>query len=121
MKYINLSQIIDTRKPIGISRERKKDRSSMLDQNELDSLKTVLGKLGWITGQTRPDLVLETCILSSNGENAAVNEIVQANKILLKTKRENVILRFDLKGNVKNFKIAGFNDASFENLPDNSS
>lgn len=42
-------------KPINIYKERKKDRSSKLDQNKLDSLKTVIGQLGWITGQTRPD------------------------------------------------------------------
>ena len=45
-------------------------------QNECDSLKTVIGQLGWITGQTRPDLASETCILSSNSKNATVNEII---------------------------------------------
>ena len=69
-------------KPIDIYKERKKDRSSKLDQNKLDSLKTVIGQLGWITGQTRPDLGFETCILSSNSKNATGNEITQANKIL---------------------------------------
>ena len=45
-------------------------------QNECDSLKTVIGQLGWITGQTRPDLASETCILNSNSKNATVNEII---------------------------------------------
>ena len=45
-------------------------------QNECGSLKTVIGQLGWITGQTRPDLASETCILNSNSKNATVNEII---------------------------------------------
>ena len=56
--------------------------------NELDSLKTVIGKLGWITGQTRPDLAFETCMLHSNSKNATVNVIAQVHKILKKAKRE---------------------------------
>ena len=55
-------------------------------------------------------------MLSSNSKNATVNEIIQANKILEKAKRENVFLRFSLRGNIKNFIIMGFNDASFGNL-----
>ena len=55
-------------------------------------------------------------MLSSNGKNATVNEIIQANKILEKDRREHVLLRFSLRGNIKNFTIIGFNDASFGNL-----
>ena len=44
-------------------------------------------------------------MVSSNSKNATVSEIIQANKILEKTERENVIFRFDLKGDIKNFKI----------------
>ena len=62
LKYLglNLNQVekeictdqtdIVTLKPIAISRERKRNRSSKLDQNEIDNLKTVIGQLGWITG-----------------------------------------------------------------------
>ena len=50
-----IRQIIITLNPIDISKERKRDLRSRLDQNELKSLKTVIGQLGWNTGQTRPD------------------------------------------------------------------
>ena len=108
-------------KRIDISKERKRDRSSKLNQNKLDSLKTVIGLLGWIIGQTRPDLAFETCMLSSNSKNATGNEITQAKEILEKAKKENVILRFGLKGKIKNFKIIGFIGVSFGNLSDGSS
>ena len=60
---------ITTLKTIVFSKEWKMYRSSKLNQNELASLKTVISQLGWITGQTRPDLAFETCMFSSNSKN----------------------------------------------------
>ena len=54
-----------------------------------------------MTGQARLDLAFEICMLSSNCKNTTVNEIIQANKILEKARRENIFLRFGLKGNIK--------------------
>ena len=118
---IDQADYFTTWKPIDISKERKRDQSIKLDQNELDCLKTVIGQLGWFTSQTGPDLAFETCTLRSTSKNATVNEIIQANKILEKAQKENLILRFSLKGNIKNFKIIRLNDASFGNLSDGSS
>ena len=118
---IDQADYIRTLKPNDISKERKRDRSSKLNQNELYSLRTVIGQSGWITVQTWLDLAFEICMLSSNRKNATVNEIIQANKILEKARREHVFLRFSLRGNIKNFTIIGFNDASFGNLWDGSS
>ena len=39
---INQTNDITTLKPKYISKERKRDRSSKLDQNQLDSLRTVI-------------------------------------------------------------------------------
>ena len=41
---------IATLKPIAISKERKRNQSSKLDQNKIDNLKTVIGQLSWNTG-----------------------------------------------------------------------
>ena len=54
-----------------------------------------------MTGQTRLDVAFEICMLSNNCKNTTVNEIIQANKILEKPRRENIFLRFGLKGNIK--------------------
>ena len=56
---------------------------------------------GWSTGQTRLDLAFGICMLSSNCKNTTANEIIQANKILEKARRENIFLIFGLKGNIK--------------------
>ena len=98
---INQANDITTLKPKYISKERKRDRSSKLDQNQLDSLRTVICQSGWITGQTRLELAFEICMISSNCKNTTANEIIQANKILEKARRENVFIKIDLKGNIK--------------------
>ena len=43
---IDQADYIPTLKPNDISKERKRDRSSKLNQNELYSLRTVLGQSG---------------------------------------------------------------------------
>ena len=92
---------ITTLKPKDISKDRKRDWSSQLDQNQFDSLRTATYQSAWITCQTRLGLVFEICMLSVNCKNAIINEIIQANKILEKDKRENIFLRFGLKGNIR--------------------
>ena len=86
--HIDQADYIRTLKPNDISKERKSDRSSKLDQNELYSLRTVIGQSGWITVQARLDLAFEICMLSSNSKNATANEIIQANKILEKLREK---------------------------------
>ena len=44
--HIDQADYIRTLKPNDISNERKRDRSSKLDQNELYSLRTVIGQSG---------------------------------------------------------------------------
>ena len=40
-------------------------------------------------------------MISSNCKNTTANEIIQANKILEKARRENIFIKIDLKGNIK--------------------
>ena len=71
---------------------------------------------------TKKVLRIFTDMLSSNSKNSTFNEIFnQIKQILVKANRENVILRDVFKGNIKNFKIVGFNDPSFRNLSNGSS
>ena len=83
--------------------------------------RTLVGQLGWITGQTRPDLAFEVCQLSSILNHSKVDSILKANKLLLKAKSENILLRFGLPGPIENFKIVCFNDSSLGNLKDGGS
>ena len=93
----------------------------MLCKEENDAVRTLVGRLGWITGQTRPHLALEVCQLSSILNHSKVDDILKADKLLLKAKNENILLRFELPGQTENFKIVCHNDSSLGNLKDGGS
>ena len=94
----------------------------MLCKEENHNIRTLVGQLlGWITGQTRPDLAFEVCQMSSILNHSKVDDILKANKLLLKAKNENILSRFELPGPTENFKIVCYNDSSLGNLKDGGS
>ena len=103
---------------IAISNNRKKHKDDILCKEENDNIRTLVGKLGWITGQTRPDLAFEVCQLSSILNHSKVDDILKANKLLLKAKNENILLRLGLPGPIENFKIVCYDDSSLGSLKD---
>ena len=44
----------------------------------------MIGQINWITPQTRTDVLFDCCELASNLKNAAVVDMIAANKILKK-------------------------------------
>ena len=117
----NLGIIIDQVNYITISNNRKNQKDDLLCKEKNDNIRTLVGQLGWITGQTRPDLAFEVCQLSSILNHSKVDYILKANKLLLKVKNENTFLRFGLPGPTGNFKIICYNDWSLGNLKDGRS
>ena len=106
---------------IAILNDRKIREDDLLCKEETDNLRTLVGQLGWITGQTRPDLAFEVCQLSSILNHSKLDDILKANKLFLKAKKENILLRFGLPGPTENFKIVCYNDSSLGNLKDGGS
>ena len=59
--------------------------------------------------------------LSSILNHSKVDDVIKANKLLLKAKNENILLRFGLPGPIENFKIVSYDDSSLGNLKDGGS
>ena len=59
--------------------------------------------------------------LSSILNHSKVDDVIKANKLLLKAKNENILLRFGLPGPIENFKIVCYDDSSLGNLKDEGS
>ena len=68
---------------IAVSNDRNNQKDDLLCKEENDNIRTLLGQLGWITGQTRPDLAFEVCLLSSILNCSNVDDILKINKLLL--------------------------------------
>ena len=83
-------------KYIVISNNRKNQKDELLCKEENDIIRTLVGQLRWVTGQTRPDFAFEVCQLSSILSHSKVDDILKANKLLLKAKNENSYKQWDL-------------------------
>ena len=99
--------------------EMKRGKAGRLDDKEVGQLRTLIGQMGWIAGQTRADLSFEVCELSSAIKHATVEDLKRANKALQKAKKEDVSLHFG--GTMSNLHIKVYNDSSFGNLCDGGS
>ena len=69
----------------------------------------------------KTSLVFEVCQLNSILIHSKVDDILKANKLLLKAKNENLLLRFGLPGPIENFKIVCYNDSSLDSVKDGGS
>ena len=115
------NEYIDSLDYINISKNRKQQKNDKLSSDEIDELRSLVGQLGWVAGQTRPDLAFEVCQLSSSINHSTVNDLIKANKLLAKAKNENVSIRLGLPGSPYDFKIIAYNDSSLGNLNDGGS
>ena len=82
-------------------------------------LKSKIGQLAWVAGQTRPDISFDICQASVNLTNESDN-IKRINKCIKRLKSENHVLKF-VPVNFKSARIVCFADASFANLQSGAS
>ena len=117
---VDQKQYINNIKQIPISSERSCEKDSTLTSQERTLLKSVVGKLNWATGISRPDLgFLVGTIMTS--KNATVKDILTANKIINQAQNSQTSILFPRFKSLKDMYIQVYTDASNANLPDGSS
>ena len=89
-----------------------------LDKAEFDSLRSLVGQLCWVGNQSRPDICFQVCQLSVNLKSPSESDIALAKKCLIKLKSNDVKLKFNNVGGLKDCELLVFTDASFANLMD---
>ena len=106
-------------KPIEINSAKSKGPDHEVSASEKKQYQQLLGKLQWISSQTRPDIryaVLE-CSISAN--KPKVKDILRINKVVKKMNKTSVKLHFGIPGDsMQDLQILAFSDASLSNLPD---
>lgn len=113
--YLDQLGYINEIKPIPLSEVRRLNKDDEVTESERTQLRSIIGKLNWVTTQTRPDLSFEVSRLASKVNKAKVHNIVEINKVVKKAKSEEVVLRFPKLKNIKECKIIVYSDASFGN------
>lgn len=118
--YINQKSYTDELHEVEIDSSRKADKERKLDEKEKTLLRSVIGQLNWLATQSRPDLSYAVSELSSNQRNATVKHLIKANKLIRRSKMNNVSLFFP-KLDLTDLKVRCYADASFGKLNDGGS
>ena len=118
---LDQNSYLNTIEQILINKERTINKDSALTEDEIRDLRTLTGQLNWLGNQSRPDILFDCCILMSSINKATVNNLMSANKLLLKTKMENVILKFSPIKDISKLRLIAYCDASLANLNDGNS
>lgn len=102
-----------------ISIDRSLEKNEPLNAKEKTILRSKIGQLLWISGQTRPDIAFDVSCLASAINGASAQNLLEANRIVTKVKSTDLTLNFfRLK---EPLSIVMYSDASFGNLPDGGS
>ena len=82
----------------------------------------IVGKLGWVAQGTRPDLCFGRVSISTKFQSACVKELIEAVKLTRKLKGTPKLLQHSSgMGEIKDWKLELYVDASLENLDNNKS
>ncbi len=72
---------------IDISKEKKKHRYTLCDEQEISLLRTALGALSWLAKETRPDLSGRVALLQQSMPHPRIQDLVEANLIIADAKK----------------------------------
>ena len=91
---------------------------SMLDEEAQGDFRAIVGKIGWISTTSRPDLSYDNLVLSTKLGNATVRDMRQAIKTMKKLKSDSTLMRFANLGNPQQWSLLAHGDAGYKSLPD---
>ena len=105
--------------PIELEDARKGQVDYELNCEEKKNYQGVLGKLQWITSQSRPDLRFAALELSTRAGKPTVADVIKLNAVVRKLKKRSIKIMFpSITPDSSNLKIYVFADAALSNLPD---
>ena len=106
---------------INVDSTRALEKDSPLTEKEKHWLRSKVGQLLWLSHQSRPDLLYDTCNVAVSIKNSTVKDMLAANKIITKAKSSNMTLKYQFLGDNNNLRLMVFSDAALGNLPDGGS
>ena len=91
---------------------------SLLMEGDQDQFKSMVGKIGWLAKNARPDLSFDSVVLSSKAGKATVSDFNYTVKILKKIKADDTEMIFRNLGSISEWSLEGHSDAGYRSLPD---
>ena len=118
---LDQGQYLQKLESIVINPDRAKQKKEPLDEGELHLFQGLVGKLNCTAQGNRPDLTFEVVEMSSRFKQATINDLIRANKCILKTKEKPGFIFFPNLGDVKFWRIIVESDAGHANMEDGCS
>ena len=119
--FVDQDAYVQSLQPIVLSAARKQDKSKPLSEDEKSILRSVSGRLLWVTSQTRPDVAYNSCVVSNYGKCPTVKNLIEANKAITKLKATNLKLKFPNLGVKDLLEVEVYSDATHASLPSGAS
>ena len=107
-------------KPITITSEQNDNPSMTLDNNDLKSLRGLVGQLNWLANITRPEISYDVSRISSNIKSATIADIKSTNKVLKFVQTKPAHIHFPSL-QLQEAEVVVYTDASFNNNTSGSS
>ena len=109
---------VESIKPIPIAAARAMKKDEYCNKVEFDQYRGLVGQLGWLCTNSRPDISFDVLELSCKNSQPKIEDIIQANKCLRKVGTTESSIKFPDLGNLQNSELVVYTDASHGNLPD---
>ena len=104
-------------KPVVITTDRKLQLEEKVSSEELKDYQSLLGKLNWLSCNSRPDLKFDVFWFSLFGKNPTVQQLVKLNSVASRVGKGPICIVFP-KLNSKQLRLVMYSDASLGNLED---
>ena len=108
-RYVDDLELPDMEQYSGIS-----DLSTILEDQGQSDFRALVGKIGWLTNSSRPDLAYDHVVLSTILGKATIKHLRQAGRILKKIKSDGTHMKFMNLGKIDEWTLQGYGDAGFE-------
>ena len=118
---LNQNNYSKSLKTINITNERLLQKDDDCCETEKEEMRSVVGQLGWLSANSRPDLSFDVLELSCKIKDPKVSDLMMTNKCVRKAQMHCNSLKYPSLGDLKKCKIVVYSDASYANLPNGSS
>ena len=114
---VHQNEFCKTLQAIQINPNRMNNKDLVCTDEEKEKYRSLVGQLGWLSTNSRPDLSYDVLELSCKVNNLKIGDIFDANKCLRKACMFESSMYFPKLNDLSNCKLVVFSDASFANLP----
>lgn len=112
---IYISQKSYSRNKLVINKVNKNNKDEKLNEEEMTEYRSLLGKLNWMSQNTRPDLSFDVSFFGRNMKEAKMKDYEELVKVAERAKREEIKMKIPkLKGGRMRLEV--YSDASFGNV-----